>query len=43
MIGINTHLTNKIVEEALIDKKIKELENTLEALISRIEALESAQ
>ena len=26
MIGINTHLTNKIVEEALIDKKIKELE-----------------
>lgn len=26
MIGINTHLTNKIVEEALLDKKIKELE-----------------
>ena len=26
-VGVNTHLTNKIVEEALINKKIKELEN----------------
>ncbi len=26
MIGVNTHLTNKIVEEALLGKKIKELE-----------------
>jgi len=27
MIGVNTHSTNKIVEEALINKKIKELAN----------------
>ena len=26
MVGVNTHLTNKIVEESLINKKIKELE-----------------
>ena len=26
-VGINTHLTNRIVEEALINKKIKELKN----------------
>lgn len=26
-VGVNTHLTNRIVEEALINKKIKELEN----------------
>ena len=26
-VGVNTHLTNKIVEEALINKKIKELKN----------------
>jgi sugar fermentation stimulation protein A len=25
-VGINTHLTNRIIEEALINKKIKELE-----------------
>ena len=25
MIGVNTHLTNKIVEESLLGKKIKEL------------------
>jgi sugar fermentation stimulation protein A len=27
MVGVNTHSTNKIIEEALINKKIKELEN----------------
>jgi len=26
MVGVNTHLTNKIVEEALLSKKIKDLE-----------------
>jgi sugar fermentation stimulation protein A len=26
-VGVNTHLTNRIIEEALIDKNIKELEN----------------
>jgi sugar fermentation stimulation protein A len=26
-VGVNTHLTNRIIEEALINKKIKELEN----------------
>jgi sugar fermentation stimulation protein A len=27
MVGVNTHSTNKIIEEALINKKIKELNN----------------